>query len=151
MMKSLSQPYLIIQTKARVDDDEKSFCMFCFPDVVGKDQRDEAHASRLHDVRGVHHRRQQHGRGLAHFKNKKIMRSSTGGVGYVTVFNTSATWAATFRLRGYECMLVFFLCFRNPPNSDMDYSIFNVRTWPFVCVRIHTGVGHTDSESAQPF
>ena len=35
--------------------------------------------------------------------------------------------------------------FRNPPNSDMDYSIFNVRT--FLCVRVHTGAGHTD-ESA---
>ena len=29
----------------------------------------------------------------------------------------------------------------------MDYKIFNVRT--FLCVRIRTGVVHTDSESAQ--
>ena len=43
-----------------------------------------------------------------------------------------------------------FSCFRNPPNSDMDYRIFNVSTWSFVCLRIHTGVEHTDSESAQP-
>ena len=37
---------------------------------------------------------------------------------------------------------------------DIDYRIFNVRTWSFLCVRIyiHTGVGHTaDSESAQYF
>ena len=42
-----------------------------------------------------------------------------------------------------------FSCFYNPPNSDMDYGIFNVWTWSFgVCVRIHTWVGHTaDSES----
>ena len=26
-----------------------------------------------------------------------------------------------------------------------------MRTWSFLCVRIHTGVGHTDSESAQHF
>ena len=44
-----------------------------------------------------------------------------------------------------------FSCFRNPPNSDMDYSIFNVPTWSFLCVRIHMGVGHADSESAQHF
>ena len=31
--------------------------------------------------------------------------------------------------------------FRNPLNYDMDYRICNVRTWPFLCVRIHTGVG----------
>ena len=45
-------------------------------------------------------------------------------------------------------LCVVFSCFRNPPNSDMDYRIFNVRT--FLCVRTHTGVGHTD-ESAQHF
>ena len=39
-----------------------------------------------------------------------------------------------------------FSSFRNPPNTDMNYRIFNVRT--FLCVRIHTGVGHSD-ESAQ--
>ena len=38
-------------------------------------------------------------------------------------------------------------CFR-AVNSDMDYRILNVRT--LLCVRIHTGVGHTD-ESAQHF
>ena len=32
-----------------------------------------------------------------------------------------------------------FSCFRNRPNSDMDYRIFNVRTWSFLCARIHTG------------
>ena len=38
------------------------------------------------------------------------VRSSIGGVAYVTVFNSSATWAATFRLQGYnyKCMLVIF-------------------------------------------
>ena len=33
--------------------------------------------------------------------------------------------------------------FSYPSNSDMDYGIFNVRTWSFLCVRICTGVGHT--------
>ena len=46
-------------------------------------------------------------------------------------------------------MCAVFSCFRNPPNYDKDYRIVNVRT--FLCVRIHTGVGHTDNESAQHF
>ena len=42
-----------------------------------------------------------------------------------------------------------FSCFRNPPNHYVvDYRIINVRTWSLMCVRIHTGVGLTDSESA---
>ena len=28
-----------------------------------------------------------------------------GGVAYVVVFNSAVTWAATFRLRGYKCVL----------------------------------------------
>ena len=42
-----------------------------------------------------------------------------------------------------------FSCLHNPPNSDMYYRIFNMRTWLFLCVRVHTGggIGHTDSES----
>ena len=38
-----------------------------------------------------------------------------------------------------------------PPDSEMDYRIFNVRTWSFLCVRVHTRVGYTDSEPAQHF
>ena len=33
--------------------------------------------------------------------------------------------------------------------QDMDYRIFNVRTWSLFCVRIHTGVGHTHSEEEE--
>ena len=44
-----------------------------------------------------------------------------------------------------------FSCLHNPPNSDMDYRIFNVRTWSFLRVHIHTRVGHIDSKSAQHF
>ena len=40
--------------------------------------------------------------------------------------------------------------FHNPPNSDMDYRIFNVCTWSFMLEDTH-GVGHTDSESVQHF
>ena len=43
------------------------------------------------------------------------------------------------------------MCFCHPPNSDMDYRIFNVRTWSFLCVPIHTGVGRTHSVLAQHF
>ena len=42
-----------------------------------------------------------------------------------------------------------FSCFSNPSNSNIDYRIFNVHM--FLCMRIHTGVGHTDIESAQLF
>ena len=38
-----------------------------------------------------------------------FLHSSIGGVAYVTLVNSSATWAATFRLRGYKCMLVIFV------------------------------------------
>ena len=31
-----------------------------------------------------------------------------------------------------------FSHFRNPPNSDMNYRICNVRTWSFLCVCIYT-------------
>ena len=35
-----------------------------------------------------------------------------------------------------------FLCFCNPPNSDMDYRIFNVHMWSLLCVHIYTqGLG----------
>ena len=45
----------------------------------------------------------------------------------------------------------FFSSFRDPQNTDMDYRTLNVLTWSFLCVYIHTGVGHTDTKSAQPF
>ena len=32
-----------------------------------------------------------------------------------------------------------FSCFRNPSNSDMEYRIFNVRTWTFLSVRYTQG------------
>ena len=44
-----------------------------------------------------------------------------------------------------------FSCFHNPPNSDMDYKIFNVRIRDHSYVRIHPGVGQTDSKRAQHF
>ena len=34
----------------------------------------------------------------------------------------------------------FLYVFLNPPNSDTDYRIFNVHTWSFLCMRVHTGV-----------
>ena len=54
-----------------------------------------------------------------------FLRSSIGGVAYVTVFNSPATWAATFRLRG---------C------TTDEYGIFNVHTNLGAC-RTHKGVG----------
>ena len=47
----------------------------------------------------------------------------------------------------------FFLfsvwCFCNPPNFDMDYRILNVHT--FLCMRIHTGVGHIRQRASTTF
>ena len=60
-----------------------------------------------------------------------------------------ATAASRTGLPSPTSACLVFSCFRNRPNSDMDYRSFNVRTWPFLCVHIHTGVGHTDSQSAQ--
>ena len=62
-----------------------------------------------------------------------------------------ATAAARAALPSPTSACWVFLCFRNPPDSDMDYRIFNVCMWSFLCVHVHTGVGHTDSESAQLF
>ena len=55
------------------------------------------------------------------------------------------TWVSA--TESYKCMLGLYV-FRNPPNFDTDYRIFNVRTWSFLCVRLHR-VGHTDNDSAQ--
>ena len=43
------------------------------------------------------------------FRSDIFLRSSIGGLAYVTVFNSSVTWAATFHLWGYKCMLVIFV------------------------------------------
>ena len=64
----------------------------------------------------------------------------------------AATESCNPTLINYEAHARSCSCFHNPPNSYMDYRIFNVRTWSFLCMRIHTHrVGHTDSESAQHF
>ena len=80
-----------------------------------------------------------------------LLRSSIGGVAYVTVFLIPPPLGQPNSVFGGTDARWLFSCFHNPPNSDGDYRIFNVRTRSFVCVRIHTGVGHTDIESAQQF
>ena len=71
----------------------------------------------------------------------------THTLNYINTVTT--TWCeALAQLLFFSACLVFS-CFGNPPNSDMDYRIFNVRMWAFLSVRIHKGVGH--SESAQHF
>ena len=54
-------------------------------------------------------------------------------------------------LFGFFLLCGVFSCFSNPPNSDMDYRIFNVRTWSFLYVRIHMGVGHIDESAPHVF
>ena len=49
-------------------------------------------------------------------------------------------YRSTFNLLSVKCMLRrIFSCFRNPPNSDMDYRSFSVCTWSLLYVGIHTG------------
>ena len=49
-----------------------------------------------------------------------------------------ATAAARAAVPSHTSAYWVVLCFRNPSNSDIDHRIFNVRTWSFLCVRIHT-------------
>ena len=64
---------------------------------------------------------------------------------YINTVTTTCCEAPTELLFFSACWV--FSCFCNPPNSDMDYRTFNVRTWSFLCVCIHMGGGHTDRES----
>ena len=50
----------------------------------------------------------------------------------------AATELRYWTLTNYSACCVFS-CFHNPPNSDVYYRIFKVRTWSLSCVRIHTG------------
>ena len=68
---------------------------------------------------------------------------------YINTITTMLCEAPAQLLHFSACWV--FSCFRNPPNSDMDYKICILRTWSFLCACIHTGVGHIDSESAQHF
>ena len=74
--------------------------------------------------------------------------SLLGNSGHLTWGKAAATARLALPSPTSACWVVS--CFRNPLNSDMDYRIFNMHTWSFLCVRIHTGVEHTD-ESAQHF
>ena len=65
----------------------------------------------------------------------------------------SLTYLVTTTLCEVLAQLLFFcacwvyLCFRNPPNSDRDYRIFNVRTWSFLCMYTHSGRTHRQRDS----
>ena len=50
--------------------------------------------------------------------------------------NEQPQYGATHFFVFFLCAV--FLCFRNPPDSDMDYRIFNVRT--FLSVYMHTEI-----------
>ena len=51
--------------------------------------------------------------------------------------NHQITKSEMLTLTKNECWV--FSCLCNPPDSDMDYRIFNVSTRLFLCVHIHTG------------
>ena len=53
-----------------------------------------------------------------------FLHSSIGWVAYVTVFNSSATWAATFHLWGYKCMLdIFMFPFMFPQSTKLWHGL----------------------------
>ena len=74
-----------------------------------------------------------------------FLRSSIGGVSACDRFQflRSLRQPHSGRLRGVQdkCMLVIFMCFHNPPNSDMDYRIFNVRACIVFRMRVYTHGG----------
>ena len=49
--------------------------------------------------------------------------------------NTTAAVRAALPSPTSACWVLS--CFRNPLNSDMDYRIFNMRTWSFLCERTY--------------
>ena len=61
-----------------------------------------------------------------------------------------ATAAARAALPSPTSAYWVFSCFRNPPNSDVDDMIFNVRTWSFRLMRAynytHGGWAHRQSQ-----
>ena len=97
---------------------------------------------------------------LTHQTRKGSRRQPSDGVFLFLFFNTAlipcgkfgsplgkVTAATRTALPSPTSACWVFLRFRNPPNSDMDYRIFDVRTWSFLCVHIciHMEVGHTNS------
>ena len=81
-----------------------------------------------------------------------LLRSSVGvSLADICINTVATTWCeAPAQLLIVSACWVF-LCFRNLTNSDMDYRIFNMHTWSFLCAHIHPGGGHIDCESAQHF
>ena len=77
---------------------------------------------------------------LPPFKKIKFMRSSIGGV--AAVFNSSTTWAATFRLWGYKSMLVIFhvsILHRTPTWTTGSLACVHGL---YMCVCTHRGWAH---------
>ena len=70
---------------------------------------------------------------------------------YVTVFNSSATWAATFRLRGYTYVHAGY--FRvSIIHRTLTWTLTCVHGLSIVCVHIHTqGLGPTPTASQHIF
>ena len=75
--------------------------------------------------------------------------SLMGNLGRFPQGKPAATESRYSTLINHKVYAGSFLCFHNPPTSDMD-KIFNMCTWSYlwyIYIYIHTGVGHTDSKS----
>ena len=71
-----------------------------------------------------------------------LLRSSVGvSLADICINTVATTWCeAPAQLLIVSACWVF-LCFRNLTNSDMDYRIFNMHTWSFLCAHYTRGVG----------
>ena len=65
---------------------------------------------------------------------------SHGKFGSFSQRKTSSNRVALPNPNLWQSLCWVFSCSHNPPDSDMHYRIFNVRTRSFLCVRIHMGV-----------
>ena len=68
----------------------------------------------------------------------RLLVVSTLVLGWNTVPSSAKRPQSSNWLFCRNCACWVCLCFHNPPNSDMDYTIFHVCMWSF-CLRIHSG------------
>ena len=85
---------------------------------------------------------------LTNWRKKNHFIIPFGKFGPLDLGKATAAARAALPSPTSACWVV--LCFHDPPNSDTELRIFNMRTWSFLCMCIHMGVGHTN-ESAQHF
>ena len=71
-----------------------------------------------------------------------LYQSLAGNLGHLTLVRLRQLQKQCFPVLQVHAGV--FSCFSNPPNSDMDYMVFNVCTWSFLfmCVYTHRDWAH---------